>query len=128
LTLTKNTKVGGYPDLISVGKYPNNSVLRGEGIEVKASKQKGGWQGHNPEEGWFMVFRYKIDNEILPVKNREPTEIIEVYAAKLLEEDWSFSGKSRTSRRTGTASIIGSGMKKLRSNWIYKKTAQRRLV
>lgn len=119
-TLTKNNKIGGYPDLIQINMYPNNSVLKGEGIEIKTSKQKGGWQGHNPEEGWVMIFRYDVDKKTEPVEDREPTRIIEVYAAHLLREDWSFSGRKGASRRTPTASILKSGMKKLRDNWIYK--------
>lgn len=119
-TLTSNTKIGGYPDLISIGKYLDDSVQKGEGIEIKTSKQKSGWQGHNPEDGWIMVFRYDIDKETLPVKERKPTEIIEVLAAYLMKKDWSFSGRKGTSRRTPTASILRSGTIKLRENWIYK--------
>lgn len=121
-TLVRNMKVGGYPDLIPKDRYPDNSVLKGKGIEVKTSKQKGGWQGHNPEKGWIMVFRYKIDNETEPVQNRNPTEIVEVLAAELDKKDWSFSGRSGASRRTITASIVKSGMEKLRSNRIYHKS------
>lgn len=119
-TLTNNTKIGGYPDLIPIGKYLDDSVQKGEGIEIKTSKQKSGWQGHNPEEGWVMIFRYGIDKETLPVKDRSPTEIIEVLAAYLMKKDWSFSGRKGTSRRTPTASILRSGTIKLRENWIYK--------
>jgi len=120
-TLTRNTKIGGYPDLIPIGKYSDDSVQKGEGIEIKTSKQKSGWQGHNPEEGWIMVFRYDIDKETLPVKDRRPTKIIEVLAAYLMKEDWSFSGRKGTSRRTPTASILKSGTVKLRENWIYNR-------
>jgi len=120
-SLERNIKIGGYPDLILQGKYPNNSVLRGEGIEVKCSKQRGGWQGHNPEEGWILIFRYSIDTETDPITERAPTEIFEVLSAKLDSEDWQFSGRSETSRRTITASINKSGMSKLRSNIIYSK-------
>ena len=37
------------------------------------------------------------------------------------KEDWRFSGRSKTSRRTITASIIGTGYKKMTENWIYKE-------
>lgn len=120
-TLVRNIKVGGYPDLIPKNCYAGDSVLRGRGIEVKASKQKGGWQGHNPEKGWIMVFRYEIDDETEPVQSRNPTEIAEVMAAELDKDDWSFSGRRGASRRTITASIVKSGMERLRSNRIYRK-------
>jgi hypothetical protein len=90
-TMVRNTRVGGYPDLIQRGVYLNDSILQGaEGIEIKVSKQRGGWQGHNPEEGWVMVFRYVLDTETLPVENRNPTEIVEVLAAA----NFSFKKKS----------------------------------
>ena len=50
MALEANLKVGGHPDLLPKGYYSSNLVLKGdEGIEVKASIQKGGWQGHNPK-------------------------------------------------------------------------------
>lgn len=115
-TLARNVKVGGHPDLISRGKYPDDSVLRGdEGIEVKMSRHLGGWQGHNPEEGWLMVFVYSVGH------HDSPTEILQVLTAHLTKKDWSFSGRSKTSRRTITASVTKAGMEKLRANWIYRK-------
>ncbi len=119
-TLVRNEKVGGHPDLIPKGKYPNNEVLRGEGIEVKSSKQRGGWQGHNPEECWLMVFRYSLGEKKDPPHKMKPIEFVQVLSAKLSRGDWSFSGRSDESRRTITASITSSGMDKLRSNPIYQ--------
>lgn len=129
-TLVRNRKTGGHPDLIPRGKYKGDSVLTGEGIEIKASLQKGGWQGHNPERGWLMIFQYSIDIETEPKENRSPTEFVQVLAAELVDDDWSFSGRKGKSRRTITASINRQGMKKLRSNPIYRKGAgtQSRLV
>ena len=122
-TLIRNRKTGGHPDLIPRGKYSGDSVLIGEGIEVKASLQKGGWQGHNPEKGWLMVFQYSMDIETEPKENRSPTEFVQVLAAELVDADWSFSGRKGQSRRTITASINRQGMEKLRSNAIYRKGA-----
>lgn len=120
-TLTRNRKVGGHPDLILPGRYPSDSVLRGEeGIEVKASKTKGEWQGHNPEKGWVIIFRYVLDTETEPIDDRRPTEFVEVLAAELEEADWSFSGRTGNSRRTITASINVRGTAKLRSNPIFR--------
>jgi hypothetical protein len=129
-TLVRNMKTGGHPDLIPRGKYKANSVLTGEGIEVKASLQKGGWQGHNPEKGWLMIFQYSLDIETEPKENRRPTEFVQVLAADLVDGDWSFSGRKGKSRRTITASINRQGMEKLRGNPIYRKGAgnQSRLI
>lgn len=114
-----NRKVGGYPDLLPKGYYPSNSVLKGsEGIEVKVSIQKGGWQGHNPEDSWVMLFRYVIgrqhSGELVPLT------FVEILCARLLQSDWSFSGRKGISRRTPTASITASGVEKLRSNFLYR--------
>jgi len=115
--LVKNRYVGGHPDLIPKDKYPEEGVLQAEeGIEVKASKQPGGWQGHNPEAGWFMVFRFIHEKG-------QPIRFVQVLIAKLEKSDWSFSGRREGSRRTITASITGSGLHKLRSNPIYQDPA-----
>ncbi len=120
-TLVRNRYVGGHPDLILRGEHADDAVLRAsEGIEVKTSKQGGGWQGHNPEQGWLMIFRYVMDTRTIPVQNRRPTEVVEILAAKLDRDDWSFSGRKGTSRRTITASVNRSGMTKLRANPIYR--------
>ena len=114
--IIRNTRTGGHPDLIPRGKYEGDSVHKGEeGVEIKASKQKGGWQGHNIEQGWLMVFVYSIGD-----KSR-PTEITAVFAAELTKDDWSFSGRNETSRRTITASVKGDAVQRMRDNWIYKK-------
>lgn len=113
-SLIANTKVGGHPDLLPRSCSGSNSVLRGsEGIEVKASIQKGGWQGHNPEDCWLMVFRYEIEDTV-------PLTFVEILCARLLKSDWSFSGRNGESRRTPTASITSTGMEKLRDNFIYR--------
>ncbi len=118
-SLVANLKVGGHPDLLPEGYYSSNLILKGEeGIEVKSSIQRGGWQGHNPEKCWLMVFRYVVgkqdDEEIVPLK------FVEILCAKLTKKDWSFSGRKGASRRTPTASITTSGVEKLRSNFLYR--------
>lgn len=121
-TLVRNTKVGGHPDLLPIEFYDSESVLHGEhGIEVKCSIQRGGWQGHNPENAWIMIFRYIVDTETMPLEDREPTRFIQVLLAEIRKEDWSFSGRVGESRRTPTASITKTGMHKLRSNPIYQE-------
>ena len=120
-TMERNRMVGGHPDLIPRGKYPDDKILHGaEGIEVKTSKQAGGWQGHNPEVCWLVIFRYTLDETERNSWEKEPITFVQILTAKLQEEDWSFSGRKGASRRTITASIKGSGMHKLRMNPIYQ--------
>jgi hypothetical protein len=114
--VVRNTRVGGHPDLVPRGKYKDDCVLKGdEGVEIKVSRQKGGWQGHNIEEGWLMVFVYSVGD-----KSR-PTEITAVFSAELTRADWSFSGRSETSRRTITASVRNDAVRRMKDNWIYRK-------
>ncbi len=114
-----NLKVGGHPDLLPKGYYSSNLVLKGdEGIEVKTSIQKGGWQGHNPEDSWLLIFRYVVgkqdDGQVVPLT------FVEILCARLTKKDWSFSGRKGASRRTPTASITTTGVEKLRNNFLYR--------
>ncbi len=118
-TLEANMKIGGHPDLLPKGHYSSNFVLKGdEGIEIKSSIQRGGWQGHNPEEGWLMVFRYAIGEQANGAWL--PLTFVEILCARLEGSDWSFSGRKGTSRRTPTASVTTSGVEKLRRNFLYR--------
>lgn len=118
-SLEANIKVGGHPDLLPKGHYSSNLVLKGdEGIEVKCSIQKGGWQGHNPEDCWLMVFRYVVGAQ--EGGESAPLTFIEILCAKLKRSNWSFSGRKGSSRRTPTASITTSGVQKLRENFLYR--------
>ncbi len=118
-SLVANLKVGGHPDLLPKGYYSSNLILKGkEGIEVKSSIQKGGWQGHNPEDCWLMVFRYIVGEQ----KSGDivPLTFVEILCAKLTKKDWSFSGRKGASRRTPTAFITTSGVERLRNNFLYR--------
>jgi len=118
-TLEVNLKIGGHPDLLPKGHYSSNFVLKGdEGIEVKASIHKGGWQGHNPEDVWLMIFRYAIGRQAAGAV--VPLTFVEILCARLDRSDWSFSGRIGASRRTPTASITAQGVEKLRSNYLYR--------
>ncbi|MCZ6675752.1 MAG: hypothetical protein O7E52_00730 [Candidatus Poribacteria bacterium] len=118
-TLEANLKVGGHPDLLPKGYYTSDAILKGdEGIEIKSSIQKGGWQGHNPEACWILVFRYTVGRQ--NNGKSQPLTFIEILCAKLLATDWSFSGRKGSSRRTPTASITRSGVEKLRANFLYR--------
>lgn len=125
-TLVKNQYHNGHPDLLPVNRFPNNSIQHAdEGIEIKASRYSSGWQGHNPEDTWLMVFVFDSNrpsdnaNNIHP----KPFRFIGVFGARLTTNDWAFSGRSETSRRTITASVTRAGSARMLSNWIYKAPA-----
>lgn len=121
--LAKNNFHNGHPDLIPKGKYKNNAVQYSKnGIEIKASRHTSGWQGHNPENIWLIVFCFKSNsvNDILKDESDIPFGFKGVYSAYLKENDWNFSGRAENSRRTITASINKNGVRKMKENWIYK--------
>ncbi|URR36694.1 hypothetical protein NBE99_06060 [Thermosynechococcus sp. HN-54] len=121
-SLAKNQYTNGHPDLIPQGKFPEDPVQYApEGIEVKGSRHASGWQGHNPESIWLMVFYFDshTPNDRKKGVELKPFCFRGVYAAKLDKDDWAFSGRSPTSRRTITASVKSSGLKKMKKNWIY---------
>ena len=121
--LVRNNYHNGHPDLIPSNTFPRDSIQYADtGIEIKASRYLRGWQGHNAEESWLMVFCFDssrpVDaNQGIPPK---PFEFLMVAGAQLEKSDWTFSGRSETSRRTITASINRSGYDKMTSNWIYQ--------
>lgn len=116
--LAKNRYHNGHPDLIPRGKFPDDAVQYAtEGIEVKGSRHSSGWQGHNPESVWLMVFHFDSNTSSDKEKGVDPKpfRFRGVYAAKLEKDDWTFSGRSATSRRTITASVNRSGVE-----WVYR--------
>jgi len=120
--IVKNSYHNGHPDMLPAGRFPNDSLQHGtEGIEVKGSRYLRGWQGHNPEDAWLMVFMYDSNrpvdagNDVGP----KPFRFLRVAGAQLTRDDWRFSGRSATSRRTITASVTASGYEKMMANWIY---------
>lgn len=116
--LVKNRYHNGHPDLIPAGLYVDDAAQHAEhGIEIKTSRYRRGWQGHNPENTWLMVFVFDCNRP--KDKTPRPFQFLQVLGAKLTQEDWRFSGRSPTSRRTITASVTESGYQKLRANWIY---------
>ena len=121
--LVKNQYHNGHPDLIPTGKYKNNKSQYGhEGIEIKGSRYLKGWQGHNAEESFLMVFCYESgrpsdqSNGVQP----KPFRFLLVCGAQLDRDDWTFAGRSETSRRTITAAVNGRGYEKMMQNWIYR--------
>ncbi len=124
-TLVRNRYHNGHPDLIPAGRFPDDSVQYAhEGVEVKASRYSSGWQGHNPEDTWLMVVVFDGNGPSDAIKGIEPRpfRFVRVVGAQLTRNDWTFSGRSETSRRTITASVTRSGYNKMMANWIYRSS------
>lgn len=122
-SLVKNRYHNGHPDLIPADRFPDDAVRHAdEGIEIKASRYLRGWQGHNPEDTWLLVFVFDSNRPKDTAKGIEPRpfRFLRVVGARLTREDWTFSGRSATSRRTITASVNRSGYEKMMANRIYE--------
>jgi hypothetical protein len=125
--LVKNQYHNGHPDLLPTGVHPGNAVQHStQGIEIKASRHPSGWQGHNVEAVWLIVFVFDSNtSNDKPGVSPKSFCFKSVFAARLDEDDWAFSGRSGTSRRTITASVTQSGVRKMKANWIYNDSTQR---
>lgn len=121
-TVAKNLYHNGHPDMLPAGKYPGNAAQHAgsDGIEIKASRYLQGWQGHNAEDVWLMVFVFQSGREGPKVKETQAFKFLLVAGAMLTKADWLFAGRSETSRRTITASVTKAGAAKMMANWIYK--------
>jgi len=122
-SIVKNAYHNGHPDLVPAGMFPKNMCQHGiEGIEIKGSRYLSGWQGHNAEKCFLMVFCYESGRPTDEAKGiaPKPFRFLKVCAAQLEESDWQFAGRSETSRRTITATVRPSGYAKMMSNWIYQ--------
>ena len=124
-SLVKNAYHNGHPDILPKGMFPGDKLQHGiDGIEVKGSRYLKAWQGHNPEDAWLMVFCFQSGRPTDVAKGIPPApfKFLKVVGAQLVKDDWSFAGRSETSRRTITATILPSGYKKMMDNWIYLDT------
>jgi len=122
-SVVKNRYHNGHPDILPAGRFPGDAVQHAsEGIEIKASRYLRGWQGHNPEDNWLMVFMFDSNRSADTFKGIKPKpfRFVAVFGAHLTKDDWIFSGRSEMSRRTITASVTESGYQKMRANWIYR--------
>ncbi|MDR1850328.1 MAG: hypothetical protein LBQ75_09840 [Zoogloeaceae bacterium] len=122
LGVVKNRYHNGHPDILPAGMFSGNSQQYcHDGIEVKASRYMKTWQGHNAEESWLMVVMFDANRAVDEAKNIAPIpfRFLRVIGAQLTKDDWKFSGRSETSRRTITARVIKSGYRKMMANWIY---------
>lgn len=88
------------------------------GIEIKSTRKRGGAvDTHGAREQWMCVFVYVTDHVTEPAEDRAPMKFTEVYLGRVTIAD--FRRNPRGELGTRTATLSGTGIKKLRSNWIY---------
>ncbi len=66
----------------------------------------------------MCVFVYEIDSETEPARERQPMRFTEVYISQVTQAD--FRRNERGELGTRTATLDRKGVKKLRSNWVYR--------
>jgi hypothetical protein len=118
--LVENEHFNGHPDLVVQGRYPRNSVAAGtDGVEIKSTRKRGGAvDTHGARDQWMCVFVYKTDHETEPAVDREPMRFTEVYMAEVKIADFRNNPRGGN-LGTRTSTLSGTGITKLRSNWIY---------
>jgi hypothetical protein len=118
-SLVQNQHFNGHPDLVVVGRYPNNAIQAGlEGVEIKTTRKRGGAvDTHGARGQWMCVFVYETDNVTEPAQNRRPLVFTEVYLSKVEIED--FRNNARGPLGTRTATLDRAGILKLRAGWVY---------
>jgi hypothetical protein len=118
--LVENDHFNGHPDLVVQGRYPNNSVSAGtDGVEIKSTRKPGGAvDTHGARDQWMCVFVYKADHDTEPAVDREPMRFAEVYLAQVKIADFRNNPRGGN-LGTRTSTLSATGVKKLRSNWIY---------
>lgn len=118
--LVENEHFNGHPDLVVQGRYPNNSVAAGmEGVEIKSTRKRGGAvDTHGARDQWMCVFVYRTDHNTEPAVDREPMKFTEVYLGEVKVFDFRNNPRGGN-LGTRTSTLSGTGIKKLRSNWIY---------
>jgi hypothetical protein len=122
-SVVKNAYHNGHPDMIPAGRFAGNAAQHSkEGIEIKASRYLHGWQGHNPENCFLLVFVFDSNRPGDAAKDVSPRSFafVEVLGARLYKRDWVFAGRKGVSRRTITASVTASGYSKMAANWLYR--------
>ena len=119
-TLVQNGYHNGHPDLILRGVHAKDSVKSGDqGIEIKATRKKGGAvDTHGGRDQWMCAFVYQVDNVTEPAQQRRALQFTEIYLSHVQAEDFRTNERGRLGTRTST--LDREGIKKLRSNWIYK--------
>lgn len=119
-TLTENKFHNGHPDLVVKGVYAGDKVKAGtDGVEVKTTRKAGGAvDTHGARDQWMCVFVYNVDTATEPARDRAPMTFTEVYLGKVTRAD--FRKNARGELGTRTATLHAEGIKKLRTNWVYK--------
>ncbi|PSQ52951.1 hypothetical protein BRD20_04400 [Halobacteriales archaeon SW_8_65_20] len=119
-SLIINQKQDGFPDILPIDNetYADQAYEihhGGDGIETKCSKSSGGWQAHNNEEAWFIVFRYERGDPEDEIDEMDPIRLVQVHLVDLLRR-LRVAVRNSSNTSSGTLSSIRRSQMRIRSS------------
>lgn len=107
-----------FPDLSLRGR---RNPPAGEALESKGTTRPWALQSHYDHAGWYIVWRYKID-ETRSIKRGRPVLIWRVDVCFLRKRDWKYEGSKAAEGRGGRTHTFGvrKPSAKFRSAIVYQ--------
>ncbi len=109
-----------FPDLHKRGSGDNPSPI--ECLECKASKRAWAVQSHYDHSGWYIVWRYLVDQTCSFEPDR-PVIVWRVDVIFIEKDDWKYEGSSAGSSGGGRTHTFGlkNPAQKLKDKAVYKR-------
>jgi hypothetical protein len=109
-----------FPDLRRRGSGPNPSP--NESLESKASKRPWAIQSHYDHPGWYIVWRYLVD-QTETLEPGRPVVIWRVDVVFLKKSDWKYEKSGAGAAGGGRTHTFGvkNAAKKLRGHAVYQR-------
>jgi hypothetical protein len=110
-----------FPDLIRKGG--GQAPSPNESLESKGSKRPWALQSHYDHPGWYIVWRYLID-QTMSLEENKPVIIWRVDVAYLEKEDWKYEGSTAGAGGGGRTHTFGvkNPASKLKGKAVYHRS------
>ena len=110
-----------FPDLIWKGS--GQAPSPNESLESKGSKRPWALQSHYDHPGWYIVWRYLID-QTMSLEENKPVIIWRVDVAYLEKEDWKYEGSTAGAGGGGRTHTFGvkNPASKLKGKAVYHRS------
>ena len=110
-----------FPDLIRKGS--GQAPSPNESLESKGSKRPWALQSHYDHPGWYIVWRYLID-QTMSLEENKPVIIWRVDVAYLEKEDWKYEGSTAGAGGGGRTHTFGvkNPASKLKGKAVYHRS------
>ena len=110
-----------FPDLIRKGS--GQAPSPNESLESKGSKRPWALQSHYDHPGWYIVWRYLVD-QTMSLEENKPVIIWRVDVAYLEKEDWKYEGSTAGAGGGGRTHTFGvkNPASKLKGKAVYHRS------